>query len=273
MNFKRLFVLVFIVFSSTASLSVKVYASKEIPQENAFSGEYLEDSYEDFPDEDFEGENNYSDPIAPLNKFVFGINKIVDTIVIKPVALTYKFIIPSFGREAVGNALSNLKEPINFFNSLLQFEGKKAGRTLGRFIVNTVFGLGGLIDVATRMGIEHQPNDFGITLARWGFGEGFYLVLPVLGPSNLRDAIGKVGDFFMDPFNWYVYCSDNESLGYARTGLTVVDTRLSVLDITNSLDKTADPYNNYRITFTDNRRFVVNKHKGIHGEQIKINED
>lgn len=203
----------------------------------------------------------YKDPLAPLNKFVFGFNKVTDILIVKPLSITYKTVVPSFLRTGVHNVLNNLKEPLNFFNAVLQGDGEKAGRSLGRFIANTIFGIAGLFDVATPAGIKHEPNDFGITLAKWGFGEGFYLVLPILGPSNLRDSFGKVGDFFMDPFNIYVYATDRNTWGYVRLGATVIDTRTQVMDVTDSLDKSSDPYNTYRVTFSDNRRYIVEDHK------------
>ena len=264
--------------------SNKVYASSEVKQGDAsLEGEMNTESpspsnqdihTQEEEDFDFEEETfvTYKDPLEPLNKFVFGFNKVLDGLLIRPATLTYKNVVPPFARTGVHNFLSNLGEPVRFFNSLLQFEGQKAGRTLARFVLNTVFGLGGLFDVASNVGLPIHENDFGRTLSRWGFGEGFYLVLPVFGPSNFRDTIGIVGDFFMDPFNYYIYNTDRENLGYIRTGATIIDKRLSIMDITDTLDRTSDPYTTYRVTFTDNRRFVTGETDQPQN-QVSLEED
>lgn len=252
----------------------KKASPKEVKKETIKHSSNDEDEDETSEEEDFEDDafKEYSDPIAPLNKFIFGFNKVTDGLILKPLTLAYKNAVPSFMRTGVHNVLNNLKEPLNFFNGILQLEGGKAAHSLARFFLNTIFGLGGLFDVATDAGVQHEPNDFGITLAKWGFGEGFYIVLPLFGPSNLRDSIGKVTDLFMDPFNYYVYQTDRQYLNYIRFTATTIDTRLNLLTVTDTLDKSSDPYNSYRVTFTDNRRYITGEHKEFKGDQINDEE-
>ena len=271
-----------------ASTSKEVLSSEDNSQEEDSSDEKQipekrdsdedsddeQDMEEDSTEDDVIHEAKDEDPLAPLNKFVFGVNKVFDILLIRPVTLTYKTIIPPFLRTNVSNILNNLKEPVYFFNALFQAEGEKAGHTLARFFLNTIFGLGGLFDIASRVGIHPEINDFGMTLAKWGAGEGFYLVLPLLGPSNLRDGIGTIVDFFLDPFNYYVYYTHHNNLGYIRFGATVLDKRLKVLDITDALDREFDPYTSYRVTFTDNRRYVTRKNENTnHKDDISSDEE
>lgn len=141
------------------------------------------------------------DPYENTNREIFAFNQSVDRRVLVPVAEAYRSNVPQPVRDGVHNFLQNLDEPLIFAHDVLQAEPALAANTAGRFVVNSTLGIGGFIDVATGMGIPYHPNDLGVTLARWGFPEGAYLVIPVLGPSNMRDAIGKAGDSFGDPGN------------------------------------------------------------------------
>jgi phospholipid-binding lipoprotein MlaA len=134
------------------------------------------------------------DPIEGFNRRVYAFNYYFDKFIYLPIVNTYEFITPNYVEDRVSNFVDNVFEFSNFFNNLLQFEFEDTGITLVRFVINTTIGVGGLWDRATECGLERQTEDFGLTLAHHGVGNGPYLVLPVFGPSNLRDTTGLVVD-------------------------------------------------------------------------------
>ncbi len=141
------------------------------------------------------------DPLEPLNRAVFGFNRVVDGVLVRPAGELYG-LLPSRLRAGVGNVLDNLREPVVFVNELLQGQRERAGIAFARFFVNTTLGIGGLFDVASSLGLERREEDFGQTLAVWGVPEGPYLVLPLIGPSSPRDLAGSLVDSLLfDPFN------------------------------------------------------------------------
>jgi len=144
------------------------------------------------------GEND-RDPFEPLNRRTFAFNNAVDRAVIEPVARAYRAAVPEFVRDRIRSIIDNLEEPLIFVNNLLQLRIDAAGTTFGRFVTNSTAGLGGMFDRATPDGLPRQSGDFGQTLHRWGAEAGPYLVLPLLGPSNVRDAIGIGIDSYIDP--------------------------------------------------------------------------
>jgi phospholipid-binding lipoprotein MlaA len=140
------------------------------------------------------------DPLEPVNRAVFEFNEFIDALILVPVAHLYRVFIPRPVREGVGNVLSNASSPVILANDLLQGEWERAEVTFGRFMLNTIIGVGGLVDVATMVGMpEGHYEDFGQTLAVYGVGEGPYLMLPLFGPSNPRDLAGRVVDIAFDP--------------------------------------------------------------------------
>jgi|SRR5215470_12051387 len=139
------------------------------------------------------------DPLEPTNRFVLDVNTGVDKAVIKPVAQAYRDIVPQFIRDRIRSLLDNLAEPRIFVNDLLQGRFDAAVTTFGRFMMNSTLGLAGMFDPATEQGVKRQTGDFGQTLYAWGVGDGPYLVLPLFGPSNLRDAFGLGVDLFTTP--------------------------------------------------------------------------
>src|SRR5580704_7170492 len=141
------------------------------------------------------------DPYENSNRAIFSFNQGLDRSVLVPVANGYRAVLPGPIRDSVHDFLQNLNSPIIFANDLLQGRLDLAGDTLGRFVVNTTIGFGGIVDVATKVGVPYHTNDLGITFANWGIPDGPYLMLPVLGPSNPRDLAGEVGDSFADPGN------------------------------------------------------------------------
>lgn len=142
------------------------------------------------------------DPLEPLNRAIFGLNDIVDLIVLRPIVDIWKGLMPQPIQTAVGNAFSNLDDVFGGANQALQGNGQAAASDFGRVIINTTIGIGGLFDVASGMGIEKVRGDFGQTLGVWGVPAGPYLVLPLMGPSNTRDTVGRVARYYTDPRNY-----------------------------------------------------------------------
>jgi phospholipid-binding lipoprotein MlaA len=148
-------------------------------------------------------QSDNNDPLEPVNRVFFEFNRIMDGLFLEPAARIYRGVTPQFLRDAVNNFLDNLNTPVVLANDILQGEPYRAERTLGRFMLNTIMGVGGLVDVGGLLGMPERHNeDFGQTLAIYGVGEGPYLVLPLLGPTNPRDTFGFVVDFAFDPMTY-----------------------------------------------------------------------
>ncbi len=150
----------------------------------------------------------FEDPFEKLNRHFFATHQVLDKVVLRPVSMIYKAVIPKPIRAALHNLVIETSLPLTFANDVVQFRPKAAGKTAGRFLVNAVVGVGGLLDPATGMGLPHTPNGFGDTLGRWGMAPGPYLFLPLFGPSNFRDIIGLGVDFYTDPLGWGHYHGD-----------------------------------------------------------------
>jgi phospholipid-binding lipoprotein MlaA len=165
------------------------------------------------------------DPAQTLNKNIYKFNAELDTYVFLPIVDAYTYITPSFFRQGVTNFFLNFHEITNFANALLQAKPYQATKTLGRFVINTTIGLAGTFDVATDWGIERQPEDFGKTLGYWGAESGAYIVLPVLGPSNVRDTVGTLADFATLYFVIPKSVQDNIAYDVATYGLEPIDLR------------------------------------------------
>jgi len=197
---------------------------------------------------------NPADPFEPFNRSVSNFNDKVDNAVVKPVATAYVKVIPSLVRTGVGNFFGNLGEVWNFANSVLQLKAQRSAETFIRFNVNTFFGLGGLLDIATEAGIDRHSEDFGQTLGRWGVPAGPYVVLPVLGPSTLRDTAAFPVDRFGDAFRYVPNIEVRNSL----TVLRLVDLRSSYLRAGQLLDDAAlDKYSFTRDAWLQKRRSDV----------------
>jgi phospholipid-binding lipoprotein MlaA len=144
-----------------------------------------------------------ADPIEPFNRAMFWINDKLYFYLFKPIARGYR-VVPEPARQSVSNFFSNLGTPVRFVNSVLQLKFQDAGTELGRLVVNSTVGIGGLFDPAEKwFDLERKDEDFGQTLGRYGVGSGFYIVWPILGPSNARDTVGMAADFFMDPLLYF----------------------------------------------------------------------
>ena len=198
-------------------------------------------------------EQNNDDPLEPLNRRIFDVNQVLDTIVLRPAAEVYVFAVPEDGRKAVRHVLDNMKEPTLIFNNVLQGEFERATISLGRFAINSTVGFGGIIDAATLSGVERQPADFGQTLFVWGAPSGPYLMLPIFGPSNLRDAIGMAVDSYADPF-MIVQSDKIAGLMTDRFVIDLIDERAGFLDNVDDLqNNSVDFYAQLRSETQQNR--------------------
>ena len=178
-----------------------------------------------------------NDPFETVNRGVFAFNRTIDGLILKPAALIYRGVVPQIGREGVSNVLTNWSSPVTFLNDVLQGETDRASVTLGRFMLNSTIGLLGVLDVASYVGAEaNHDEDFGQTLAVWGSGEGPYLMLPLFGPSNPRDAVGMVVDHVSDPLTWVLL---DDTASFARSGAGALDARSRYLDEIDSLERTS----------------------------------
>lgn len=194
------------------------------------------------------------DPFEPFNRGVYAFNEGLDAAVFKPVATVYKQVTPPLVRTGVGNFFGNLEDAWSFVNSLFQGKLRHAVDNFFRFGVNTTFGLLGVLDVAGEMEIDRHAEDFGQTLGAWGFGPGPYLVLPLLGPSSIRDALALP----VDSLGNIVSHVDDIPTRNSLWTLNVIDTRASLLDLSESLDEVAfDKYSFTRDAVLQRRRNAV----------------
>lgn len=178
-----------------------------------------------------------NDPLEPMNRKIFDLNLFLDRILFKPVTKIYIAVVPEAGRDALMHMLENMKEPVVVINNVLQGQPNRAGIAVGRFVVNTTAGIAGLMDVAKKWGLDKQSGDFGQTLFVWGLPEGPYLVLPVLGPSNPRDAFGMAADSYIDPFSYLATMEDLDEIEIARYVAGGIDQRARVMDVLDDLQK------------------------------------
>jgi len=194
------------------------------------------------------------DPWENFNRKVFAFNEGLDAHVLKPVATAYVNVVPQPVRISVGNFFGNIRDAWSGVNNLLQGKFQKAADDMTRVGTNTVFGMFGAIDIATEMGLDHQYEDFGQTLGRWGFGAGAYLVVPVLGPSSVRDAIALPLDISASPA-WLI---NDGSTKIGVSALSLVNTRASLLGATNVIDEISlDKYTFIRDAYLQRRRSLV----------------
>ena len=209
-----------------------------------------------------------SDPLEVPNRFVFAINQTIDLLVLRPAAVTYRDWVPEGVRRSITNMLNNLGEPVTAINEVAQGEPQRAAKTVGRFLVNSTAGILGLFDVAKDMGLPPTKEDFGQTLGVWMNNPedgGPYLVLPLLGPSNARDAVGLLVDNLIDPFGLLGRKLNVEYLLYARWAMTAVDTRTRTMQALDDLEKNSlDFYTAVRSAYSQRRANMI-RQKGDPG--------
>ena len=251
-NIKKLLFLFIIIM--TGCSSVQAREEPEIPPKRTLSEFDTEDSI--YPIDEY-------DPFEGLNRRIYKFNAKFDEMVFLPVVRGYEFILPDVAQKGVSNFFSNLTEVSNLLNSLLQFKGKAFGKTVARVVINTTVGVGGLRDPATRMGIMRQNEDFGQTLGFYKVGSGPYLVLPLLGPSSLRDT----GGLIVDKLAYNIMLSELLDLGGLKTGEEdKIQGGLLLLSAINERHKedfryyeTGSPfeYELIRLFYLTKRRFLV----------------
>jgi len=209
-----------------------------------------------------------ADPIEPINRFVFGFNDILDKILIEPVAKGYNAVLPGFVRDSVQSFMRNLNSPLIVANNLLQGKVGDAGIAAARFALNTTVGVAGLADVAQAQGLSYKEADFGQTLAVWGVGDGFYLVLPVLGPSSLRDAVGLAVDSYADPVRIVADNTNNDWIYYTLGAIEGIDTRSRLIKVVDDLRRNSlDYYAAVRSAHSQKRDKLI--HPGKAGDAPK----
>ena len=202
-------------------------------------------------------EDEIYDPIEPINRAIFSFNNVADRVVLEPIAKGYKKL-PSPIQSGISNFLSNLRAPLVIVNQFLQGQGENGFQSSGRFIINSTVGVFGLFDVADKIGLEEKEEDFGQTLATWGVGDGFYVVLPLFGPSNLRDTTGMLMTMMTDPINAYAVSEGEAWLVPMRTAANAVDQRSKIIDEVNALrDNSVDYYAAVRSSYYQNRKAAI----------------
>ena len=200
----------------------------------------------------FAESDQQSDPWEGFNRAMFNFNDALDRAIVKPVAQGYRYVMPDIAERGVHNFFENLGDVVTMVNNLLQLKPVEAVQDLSRVVINTTIGIGGLIDVASAMDIPKHDEDFGQTLGAWGLDSGPYLVLPLLGPSSLRDGVGRIPDSMIDPIN---QVTDDE----VRTALwvgKVIDKRADLLKREGVI--TGDRYIFIRDAYLQKREFDVN---------------
>ena len=240
-NIKSLIIIIYVIFFNYSVLSDE--ADKVTTTSSDFETTYTEDEI--------------YDPIEPINRAIFGFNNIADKIILEPVAKTYR-TLPSPIQSGISNFLSNLRAPLVIVNQLLQGQGGNAAESTGRFLVNTTAGVFGLFDVADKIGLEEKQEDYGQTLATWGVGDGFYVVLPIFGPSNLRDTAGLLLTVATDPLNAYAVREGEGWIVPIRTATNAVDKRSRIIEEVNAMrNNSVDYYAAVRSSYQQNRKAAI----------------
>jgi phospholipid-binding lipoprotein MlaA len=195
-----------------------------------------------------------SDPFEGVNRRLYAVHNVIDGAVLEPLAVGYKTVLPSPVRTGVRNVLRNLSSPVTFVNDVLQVKPSRAGITAARFGVNTTLGVVGVFDVASQFGWERHTEDFGQTLGHWGVGEGPYLFIPIAGPTNVRDLVGRVVDIGFDPLTYATYDGD-DAVNVSRVVLSGLDARAQIIEPLRELNaQSPDVYASIKRVYTANRR-------------------
>jgi phospholipid-binding lipoprotein MlaA len=196
---------------------------------------------------------NKQDPLEKVNRITYRINKNIDRVIVKPVARAYEALIPKFVRIPIGNFLQNLSEVPNVGNDLLQGKFSLARHDAARFILNTTWGIGGLLDIAAKAGLERHQQDFGLTMACWGYKNSVYYVIPLFGPSTIRDSVGRVVTYFMG-IPAYIRDVDIRNQLYI---LGIVDNRAALLKAEPILGEAVDEYIFVRDFYLQRRQYQI----------------
>lgn len=200
------------------------------------------------------------DPFERVNRATFKFNSGADRYVMGPVSRGYATVTPRIVRNRIGALLGNLGEPFTAVNDVLQVRGRDAGRTTSRFLINSTLGGLGLFDVASRFGIDGHESDFGQTLGRYGVGGGPYVVLPLLGPSSIRDSVGGIVESVADPVS--VATAGVGSFGLIRGTSEAIDGRAAMEPMMQALKQAPDPYATVRASYVEGRAAMVRAARG-----------
>ncbi len=216
---------------------------------------------------------NADDPLESYNRGMFAVNRGIDTVLIKPVAQGYRYITPQVVRTHIGNASDNLYEPVSMVNNFLQGDFTGGLNNFWRFVINSTVGIAGLNDVASTAGIRSHREDFGQTLAVWGVGSGPYIVLPIFGPSNLRDTSGKFADWFLDPVNYALRDVKGDgdydwTLVGVRAGQALVQRERLLDPIDDIYASSLDPYASFKSIYEQRRAAEI---KNSYSDKPKLN--
>jgi phospholipid-binding lipoprotein MlaA len=214
------------------------------------------------------GERDPRDRFERTNRAIYRFNDALDRGIGKPVAKGYVKVTPAPVRAGLANFFRNLTYPTVMVNDLLQLKIKSFAADTARLVVNTTIGIGGLFDPASHLGMRAGNEDFGQTLGRWGVPPGPYVMLPIIGPSTVRDTVGFVGDQFTDP---KTYIKDDATY-YGLTLMTLVDQRAELLATEDVLDRSYDPYSFIRNAYLQRREYLV-KDGNVPEEELEIFED
>lgn len=193
-----------------------------------------------------------ADPLEPVNRGIFVFNTVLDKGLVKPLAKGYDWVAPDFVRIGISNFFSNLFSPGTILNDFLQGKGRQGAEDSARFILNTILGVGGLFDVAQHVDLLAHDEDFGQTFGYWGVGEGWYLMIPVLGPSSNRDLFGRVGDTFTNPLSYV-----DEAVALAGNGIYAVERRAQLLGADALIEQQLDAYIFIRSVYLQSRQNAV----------------
>jgi len=202
-------------------------------------------------------EASTNDPFEPLNRLIFGVNEVLDMVVLSPISHTYRAIVPGPVRTGISGVIANIKSPVTFANDLLQGNPERAKTTLMRFLINSTAGFGGFVDAAEAGGFEKHTEDFGQTLAVWGVGSGPYLVAPVFGPMTPRHLVGRVVDTAATPTTWIL--ADLSLLERASPTIAdLVTGHEAIIDDVKTLRETSpDFYASVRGIYRQSRKSAV----------------
>jgi phospholipid-binding lipoprotein MlaA len=195
-----------------------------------------------------------ADPYESFNRKVYKFNTVFDNVFLKPPAKVYKAVLPGFVRKGVNNFYNNLDLIPTVGNDLLQAQGKWAIRDTWRFAINSTLGIGGILDVAQKFGLQPHSNDLGLTLAKWGDKKSPYLVLPFLGPSTIRDGAGWLFQFAL--YSPYVYINE-DAVVYGLLALRYVDLRAQLLDTEPLMNEALDKYSFMRDAYLQHRNYLI----------------
>ena len=193
------------------------------------------------------------DPFEPINRASYAFNEGLDRALLKPAARTYKRYTPGLLQTGISNVFGNAKYPVTLVNDVLQGKLADAFNDTGRFVLNSTLGLGGILDPATDVGLDRNDEDFGQTFGRWGVEQGPYFVVPLFGPTTLRDGIGAIADDFAEPRSYL----EDDSTRWTLWAASNFESRVRLLDADAVLQRAGDPYTFVRSAYLQRREYQV----------------